>query len=253
MTITAGSGQTSGAPLLITGIVQASAQTVHTAPAGAATPNIVDLFVSNTSDVAVTLSVGLFDSLGALIRTFTVGVGAKAFQQPVFDAESITGQLILNGTIAVGCWASVASVLSVAARVDNQSTTTGTVVQNIASGLIASVQNASRFAVGAMGGVGQATRANGEIMIDRAGILRNLRAKVDSAVGGGATLTVSIFINGVASALLVTIANAQGTALQLDTDSVAVAIGDLVTFSVACDNAGAPAANVQAACEYVAA
>ena len=254
MTISAGSGQTSGAPLLITATVQASAQTVHTAPVGAATPNIIDLFVSNTSDVGVTLSVGLFDSLGALIRTFTVSVGAKAFQQPVFDADSALNQLILNGTIAVGVWASTASVLSIGARVDNQSETTGTVCQNLASGLVAAVQNANRFALpAAQGGVGTATEANANMMIARAGILRNLKAKADAAIGGGATVTVAVRINGVTSALSLTLANADGTAVKSDNDSVAVAVGDLVTFLVATDNAGAPAANIHAACEYVAA
>lgn len=251
MTISFGTGQTNGAPLLITAVTQGTGQVVHTAPAGSATPNVVDLFASNSSDVGVTLTIGLFDSLGALINSYSVGVGAKAFNMPVLDQGDIDADLILNGTIVVKAWASTASVVSVSARVDNQSGTTGTVNQNLASGLVAAVQNANRFAVGAQGGTGQATEANANILIARAGILRNLKAKADVAVGGGATVTVAVRINGVTSALSVSIANAQGTALQSDTDSVAVAVGDLVTFLVACDNAGAPAANFQAAVEYV--
>jgi hypothetical protein len=251
MTINFGSGQTSGAPLLITATTQAGAQTLHTAPVGAATPNIVDLFACNSSDTGVTLFVGLFDSLGSLIRTFSIGVGAKAFNEPVLDSGDVDADLILNGTVSIGVWASVASVLSISARVDNQSSTTGTVDQNIASGLVAAVQNANRFAINAQGGTGQATEANANIMIDRAGILRNLRAKTDATVGGGATLTVGIRINGV-TAGSVTIAAAQAQALQLNSASFAVAVGDLVTFIVSCDNAGAPAANVHAAIEYIA-
>jgi hypothetical protein len=208
--------------------------------------------MSNNSDVAVPVTIALYDSLAALISSWTIQVGARAFQMPILDQGDVEADLILNGTIVVKAYAGTASVVSVSARVDNQSTTTGTVDQNLASGLVAAVQNANRFAVGAQGGTGQATEANANIMIARAGILRNLKAKADAAVGGGATVTVAVRINGVSSALSVAIANAQGTTLQSDTDSVAVAVGDLVTFLVSCDNAGAPAANFQAACEYVA-
>lgn len=253
MTISFGTGQTNGAPLLVTAITVGTAQTLHTCPAGSATPNVIDLFANNPSDVGVTLYVSLYDSTATLIRTFSVGIGAGALWQPVLDGGSIEAEMILNGTITVRVHASVASVVSISARVDNQSTTTGTVCQNLASGLVAAVQNANRFAVGAQGGTGQATEANANIIIARAGILRNLRAFTDATVGGGAALTVAVRINGATSALSVPIAAAQTTAIQSDTDSVAVAIGDRVCFLVACDNAGAPAANVQAACEYVAA
>jgi hypothetical protein len=254
MTISFGSGQTNGAPLLITAITLGTAQTVHTAPAGSATPNLVDLFASNTSSVGVQITVSLYDSVAALIRSFTLTVGALALQQPLFDNGSVEANLILNGTIAVKVHAETASVISISAAVDNQSSTTGTVAQNLASGLVAAVQNANRFALPAPGGgVGTATEVNANIMIGRAGTIRNLKAKADTTVGGGATVTCALRVNGVTSALGVTIAAAQTTVLQVDTDTVAVAAGDLVTFMVSCDNAGAPAANFQIAAEYIAA
>lgn len=252
MTISFGSGQTNGIPLLLTATTLGAAQTIHTFPAGAATPNLLSLYATNASDVGVSLTLTLYDTVPAAVWTQTVVVPARSTLQPVFDNGSVEADLIANGTCVLKAHASTASVLSISATVDNQSTTTGTVCQNFASGLVAAVQNANRFAFpAAQGGVGTATEANANQMIARAGIVRNLKAKADAAVGGGATVTVAVRVNGASSALSVTIANAQGTTVQSDTDSVAVAIGDLVTFLVATDNAGAPAANIHAACEYV--
>jgi len=252
MTILFGTGQTNGAPLVITALTLGTAQTVHTAPAGAATPNLIDLFASNSSDVGVLLTIALFDSGATLIRSFSLMIGAKSFNQPVLDQGDIEAELILNGTITVRAFAATASVLTVAVRVDNQSTTTGTVSDNFASGLVAAVQNANRFAFPApQGGVGTATEANANQMIARAGILRNLSAKADANIGGGATVTVGIRVNGV-TVVSIPLTVTETTVLQTSTVSVPVVPGDLVTFIVSCDNAGAPAANFHAACEYVA-
>ncbi len=254
MTISFGTGQTNGIPLLLTAILIGSAQTVHTFPAGAATPNLLNLFCTNTDTVGRTLNLALYDSTAVLVWSASIVIGAKAVLEPVFDAGSVEADLIANGTCVLKAFADTASVLSLSATVDNQSSTTGTVAQNFGSGLVAAVQNSSRYAFpAAQAGVGVATEANANQMIARAGILRNLKAKADTTVGGGATVTVAVRVNGASSALSVTIAAAQTTVIQSDTDSVAVAIGDLVTFLVSCDNAGAPAANFQAACEYVAA
>lgn len=254
MALSFGSGQTNGAPLLITATTVGTAQTLHTFPAGSATPDVVNVFMSNTSENGVLVYASLYDSTATLIRTWSKLVAAKAILDPFFDAGDIEADLIANGTITLRLHAETASVVSASARVDNQSDVAGTVAQGLFSGLVAAVQNANRFACPAPGGgVGTATEVNANVMIPRAGILRNLKAVADVAVGGGATVTVAVRINGVTSALSVDIANAQGTTLQSDTDSVAVAVGDLVTFMVSCDNAGAPAANFQAACEYVAA
>lgn len=254
MTISFGTGQTSGAPLLLTAITLGTAQIVHTFPAGSATPNLLTLYATNASDVGVALTLALYDAIGpTVVWTQTVQVGARASVQPVFDNGSALADLIANGTCVLKAYAATASVISLSATVDNQSTTTGTVCAALYSGLVAAVQNASRFACPAPGGgVGTATELNANVLIPRAGILRNLKAVASAAVGGGATVTVAVRVNGVSSALSIAIANAQGTTLQSDTDSVAVAVGDLVTFLVSCDNAGAPAANIQASCEYIA-
>ncbi len=232
MTISYGSGQTDGAPLLLTAVTLGTAQTVHTFPAGAATPNLVSIFATNASDVGVSIILALYNSVATLVWTQTVVIGARAALQPVFDSGVTEADLIANGTCVLKAYAGTASVISVSATVDNQANTSGagggaTVSDNFASGLVAAVQNANRFAFpAAQAGVGTATEVNANQMIARAGILRNLRAKADTTVGGGATV------------------------LQSDTDTIAVAIGDLVTFMVSCDNAGAPAANFHVACEY---
>ncbi len=88
-------------------------------------------------------------------------------------------------------------------------------------------------------------------MIARAGIVRNLKSRADATVGGGATLTCAIRLNGVTSALSNSIAAAQAQTIVSNTSSVALAIGDLITFMVTCDNAGAPAANVHQAAELI--
>lgn len=249
MSISFGSGQTNGAPLLITATTIGAAQTLHTNPAGSATPNLVGLYAFNSSDVGVLVTISLYDSLNALIRSFTKTVGAKAMLQPLLDDGLTESDLILNGTIVVKAHAETASVISLAARVDNQVGSSASPAQSLFSGLIAAVQNASRFGVAAQGGVGTATEANGQVMM-KAGTLRNLSAKASAAIGGGAVVTVGININGVATALLLSFANADGTAVKTDTDSVAVAAGDLVTFAVITDNAGAPAADMQANVEF---
>lgn len=251
MTVSFGSGQTNGAPLLITAITLGTAQTLHTCPVGAATPNVIGLYAFNSAEVGVVVSISLYDSAAALIRTFTKAVGAKAFLQPLLDEGTDEADLILNGTIGVKVHADTASVISIVARVDNQVGTSAAAAENIPSGLIASVQNANRFGTFVNGGVGDATEVNGNIMMRAAGTLRNLAAKASAAVGAGAIVTVAVRINAVSSALSLTFANADGTAVKTDSDSVAVAAGDLVTFLVGCDNGGVPAAGMQAAVDFV--
>ncbi len=254
MSITFGSGQTNGLPLLITAITQGTRQTLHTFPAGSATPELVKVLAMNVGAVPYTLNVALEDAGATLLRLFTVQVpvGGTLFEVFAGNFDGLAQQLVCNGSATLKVWADTASVVAVFASVDNQSSSVGTISQNFGSGLVAAVQAANRFAFPAPGaGVGTATEVNANQMIGRAGIVRNLKAKADTTVGGGATVTVAVRVNGVTSALGVTIAAAQTTAIQSDTDSVALAIGDLVTFMVSCDNAGAPAANFQAAAEYI--
>ncbi len=257
MTILFGSAQTNGLPLLITAITQGTRQLLHTFPAGSATPDVVQLFAINLGSLGYTLNIAIEDSGGTILRQMTVGVPVGGGMFDILSGDSADdAALIQNGASTVKVWADTASVLAVTASVDNQASSSGagggaTVSQNFGSGLVAAVQNANRFAFpAAQGGVGTATEVNANQMISRAGILRNLRAKSDATVGGGATITVAVRVNGASSALTLTIAAAQTTVLQSNTASISVAIGDLVTFLIACDNAGAPAANIQAACEY---
>jgi len=253
MTISFGTGQTNGIPLLLTAVTLGTAQIVHTFPAGAATPNLLSLFATNASDNGVGLTLALYDNTAALVWTQTLQIGARASLAPVFDQGSLEADLIANGTCVLRAYASSASVISLSATVDNQSETTGTVAQGMFSGLVAAVQNANRFALPAPGGgVGTATEVNANVLIPRAGILRNLSAKADATIGAGATVTVAVRINGATSALSIAFTDADTTTLKSDTDSVAVAVGDLVTIMVACDNGAAPAANMQAGFEYIA-
>lgn len=251
-----GSAQTNGLPFKITtGISLATRQLLHTAPAGAATPHIVRIRAINTDVVPRTLYVEIEDA-GATVRTEIVEL--LPLQSGLFtpfsngsDASQDVG-IALNGSSTIKVWADAANVVYVTADVDDQSSVAGAVSQNVASGLIAAVQNANRFGLSVQGGTGTETEANAQLMISRSGTIRNLAAKVDSAVGGGATLTVTVRKNGASTAQILTLANADGTALKATTGgAITVVAGDLITVLVACDNAGAPAANVQAAFEFV--
>lgn len=255
MTISFGSAQTNGLPLLVTAVTSGTRQTLHTFPSGSNTPNLVQIFAQNVdTSLFHTLYVAFEDSGATVLRLFTVNVPVNSGLFDVLGAaagnESIC-QLIANGASTIKVYADTASVLNVYARVDDQSQVAGT-VQGVFSGLVAAVQNANRFACPAPGGgVGTATEANANIIAPRAGTIKNLAAKADAAVGGGATVTVAVRKNGATTALSLTFANADGTTLKTDTDAVTFAQGDLLTFLVACDNAGAPAANFQAAAEIV--
>lgn len=254
MTISFGSAQTNGLPLLVTATTSAGRQLLHTFPAGSATPNLVQIFAQNLdTSLYHTLYLAFEDSGATVLRLFTVNVPVNSGLFDVLGAAAgneVICELIANGASTIKVYADTASVLAVYARVDDQASTAGQ-VQGIFSGLVAAVQNANRFAVNAQGGTGNATEANANVMMPRAGTIKNLAAKSDAAVGGGATVTVAVRINGASTALLLTFANADGTNLKTDTDAVSFAQGDLITFLVSCDNAGAPAANLQAAAEIV--
>jgi hypothetical protein len=89
-------------------------------------------------------------------------------------------------------------------------------------------------------------------MSPRAGILRNLCAVASAAVGTTASVDVTVRKNGAATALTLNFLNADGTTAKTDTDSVAVAAGDLVCFEVKETANVAPAANFHAGVEYIA-
>jgi hypothetical protein len=249
---TFGSGQTTGLPLRITATTFAGRQTLHTFPAGGATPNVVRIYATNLdTSVGHTIHVEVENVGGATLRSILQVIPLQSGLYPVLEGDN-NAELVLNGACTIKVWADTTNKIDVSAVVDNQADTSGCVSQALSSGLIASVQNAQRYGVYVNGGVGDATEANGQLMISRAGTLQNLVAGSDAAVGGGATVTVTVRINGVATALIQTFANADGTTLKYANVAVPVAVGDLVTFEVSCDNVGAPAANLQAAVEYIA-
>lgn len=259
-----GSGQTNGLPLLITtGISALTAQLLHTAPVGAATPNVLRILASNidqgspaipNQSVMAVAPVGhlvtvLIQDVGAVTtRTITQMIPVESGLFPILEEGR---EIILNGTCTVKVFADASSMIQVTAIVDDQADVAGVASQVISSGLIAAAQAANRFGVGVQGGVGQAAEANGQIMIPRAGTLRNLRVFPDVPVTAPAIVTIVVRKNGVGTALALQFDNAAGVVPQIDTDSVAVAAGDLISFLVVCDNGGPPAANFQAAMEFV--
>lgn len=119
-TISFGTGQTNGAPLLITAITLGAAQTLHTAAAALADPHLISLYAFNSSDQPVLASISLYDAAAVLIATYTKYIAAKAYMQPVLDEGNIDADFILNGTIEIKVHAETASVLSFCARVDDQ-------------------------------------------------------------------------------------------------------------------------------------
>jgi hypothetical protein len=264
MTISFGNGQTNGLPLLITtGLDAATAQLLHTAPVGAATPNVIRILASNIDQGVVAVpnlsiaavapaghlvTVLIADAAGTTVRTIKQMIPVESGLFPILEEGR---EIVLNGTCTVKVFADAASMIQVTARVDDQSSVAGVASQVISSGLIAAARNANRFGVGVQGGAGNATEANGQIMVSRAGTLRNLRAFPDIAVTAPAIVTVVVRKNGVGTALALQFDNAAGVTPQIDTDSVAVAAGDLITFLVVTDDGAAPAANFQAAMDFV--
>lgn len=72
-----------------------------------------------------------------------------------------------------------------------------------------------------------------------AGTFTRLAVHLAVAVTSGHTLTVTLMVNGVASALAVTIDNADGTDVVIATDAIAVNAGDVVNLQFIKDTAGA--------------
>lgn len=196
----------------------------------------------NPFTLSVTQATSAYNLQVALQTLYTASLPTQYLSAP--QVIKLDGDA--QGLAAVYVGASLQSALAVA--VNNVG---GGATQVISSGLVAAVQNASRFAVGAQGGVGNATEALTNILIPRAGVLSTLMAKADAAVGGGATVTVTVRKNGVATGLTLTFVNADGTGRKSISTPVLVAAGDLITFDITTDNAGAPASNMQAGVEFV--
>lgn len=241
-----GSGQTNGLPLVLTALAAASAQLLHTAPAGSGTPHAIDISAINNDPTGGAHSVTLLikKSDGTLISTIAASIPASPAKTTV-----VTG-LILNGSATISAFTDSPSAVALTASISDQANVAGSVSTPLCSGLVAAVINASRYAMGAQGGTGQATIANAQWKAPRAGVIRNFRSSADAAVGTTAVVTAGIYVNGVLSSLSNTHANADGTADKVNTGAIAVAAGDLITFGFATTNV-APAANMHGAAEFV--
>ncbi len=128
MTITCGSGQTSGQPLSITATSLAGAQVLHTFPAGGATPSLAEVYAFNSNlTKGILLTLAVYDSLAALVRSWSIFVPAGANMFPCFDTGEEDAELIMNGTSVLKAYADTTAVLGLCARVDDQVATVNTV------------------------------------------------------------------------------------------------------------------------------
>ena len=245
MTITKGSGQGSGGKgLLVTAITAGTAQTLHTAVAGTASTQLLKVIVVNNDATAVDVTVRFEPSDASAAVEITEKIPA---QSGGFIPVPQNLGLPINDTMVVKVYASAASQAIVWAQVDDQASLGAK--QHLLTGEVTLVQNTDAFRMN--GVASSATEADHQVLIPVAGTITNLRARALSGIGGGATVTVTVRVNGADTALSFTYAAAQGTTLVADTDSVVVAAGDLVTINFATDNAGAPADTMQGAIEFV--
>ena len=246
--LTFGSAQTNGAPIVVTATSQATAQLVHTAPSGSTTPSVLQLFGINTSNVAQTVTIVV--TIGGTAYTFPISIPVNNLNTFYPLLTSDTSDLILNGAATVAVFASTSSNVSVFAQVNDQATANSSSAV-ISSGPVLAVQNASRFAVGAQGGTGQATEANAQITVSLSCVLKNFGARAFPALTGTTAVTVTVRVNGVATALTANFLLADGTTAKTNTaSSISVNAGDLITFLVQETANQAGVSTFQAAVEY---
>lgn len=245
MTFTKGSGQGSGGKgLLITATTVGTAQTLHTAVAGTATADLFRVLLVNngTTGVNVTLVFDPDDGSDNVTVTELIPAQSAAYT-PIVDDLAFP----INDSMVVKVYADTASAVTAWALINDQASAGSE--QLLQTGEITLVQNTDAFRMN--GVASSATEADHQVLIPEAGTIFNLRARATSAIGGGATTTVTARINGADTALSLTIDNADGTALQSDTDSVSVSAGDLLVINAATDDAGAPASTVLGTISYL--
>ena len=259
--VTAGSGQTGGLPLIPTTQIAAvgvlpvanTGLLLHTNPTGAATPNVLSIFAVNTDTVGRHATLAIFATGGTVpIVAWQVNVPINSGLYNLTDVLGMT-QLVLNGGSFIQAWTTVSGVLAFFVSANTQAEGSGgggTAAQVLASGLVAAVQNSSRFAVNAQGGTGQATEANAQIMMSGSGTIAKLSAVASAAPGTTSSLTCAIRKNGVTTAQSVVLTNASGTTVVTTTGApVAFVLGDLIDFIVQETANAAPAANIQVTAE----
>lgn len=245
MTITKGSGQGSGGKgLLVTAVTEGTAQIFHTAVAGTASAQLFRALVVNNGSTAVQVNLVFDPNDGSANVTVSELIPAQsAMFTPIPDDLAVP----INDTMVVRVYASAASQATVWGIINDQDSAGA--LQRLYTGEITLVQNTSAFRTN--GVASSATEADHQIMVPVAGTLTNLRARALTNIGGGATVTVTVRVNGADTALSFTYDVTDTTTLKSDTDSVAVAAGDLVTVNCATDNAGAPAATMQGTVDFV--
>lgn len=124
LTVTFGSGQTNGLPLVVTAITQAGGQTLHTAIASTGVPQRIRISAQNLDPVnSHTLYVGVW-ALSALVPTVVYKIDLPINVGQISSlARNLLAQpeeLVLNGTSFITVWADTASKIAVNARVDSQ-------------------------------------------------------------------------------------------------------------------------------------
>ena len=195
--------------------------------------------------MGVTVSVQFVPTDASPTITITETIGAQSSWTAVMPDG-----MPINDTLVVSVFASVASAITAWATVDDQAAVSANIIR-YDTGHITLVQNASAFRMNGI--VSSATETVHQLVIPVAGTLTNLRARARANLGGGAEATIAVRVNAADTALVVTIAVAETTVLQTDSDSVTVAAGDLLTINAATDNAGAPATDVFCTVDFVAA
>ena len=260
---TAGSGQTSGLPLLIpTTYTKGTLPTantgtlLHTAPTGTNTPNVIQLSAINSDPVNErAVAVGIFaagTTAPLVVYQINLPIGEGIYQ--ILDPKALTN-LVLNGAAFIQVWADVANVVSVMANVNTQTGSggTSTTAQLLSSGLVAGVISAARYAMFQSGGTGQTTEANAQIMVPGPGSIHGLSAVSSATMGAGSSVTCVLRQNGAATTQTrVTLTSANGTTRVTTTGAaVTVAAGDLIDFEVVETLGVAPVANFQVTAELV--
>jgi hypothetical protein len=259
--VTAGSAQTAGLPLTPTTQIQApntlptsnNGLLLHTAPAGAATPNVISLFAVNTDTVGRHATIAIFATGGTVpLVAWQVNVPVNSGLYNLTDVLGLT-QLVLNGGSFIQVWASVANVLNFFACVNTQTEGSGgggTLAQMLGSGLMAGVVSAARYGLDVNGGVGTATIANAQQMMPGSGTIAKLSAVSSATMGAGSSVTCALFKNGTATTQSVTLTSANGTTVVTTTGApVSVVLGDLITFGATETLGVAPVANFQISAE----
>lgn len=108
------SGSTNGKPIKITGTNSAGAVTIHTGQSGTAGADEVILAAANshTASVSLTLAIGgTVDPDNLIVMTLeqrSIAAGRDGLI-PIVGA----GELVINNSIAVTAWASVANVVTI--------------------------------------------------------------------------------------------------------------------------------------------